>query len=38
MSTMPKPWQRPDSRPSPIDVLSARAEARAYLWAIGDME
>lgn len=29
---------RPHRPAAPIDVLGARAEARAYLFAIGDME
>jgi len=38
MTAMPKPWRRPDSLPAPLDVLTTRAWARAYLWANGEME
>jgi hypothetical protein len=29
---------RGSPRASPIDVLTARAEARAYLWAVGELD
>lgn len=32
MTAMPAAWQRPDHPPAPIDILIARAEARARLW------
>jgi hypothetical protein len=38
MNAMPKEWRRTVAGPAPFDVLWARAQARAFLWSIGDID